>query len=111
VTRRRALGQHFLRDHGIARSIVDLVHPTPRDLVVEIGPGDGALTGELAARAGRVVALEVDRALAAGVRARFPDIEVIEADARTWDYTALARPPGGRVLSSATCPTAWGPRF
>jgi 16S rRNA (adenine1518-N6/adenine1519-N6)-dimethyltransferase len=108
VTRRRALGQHFLRDHGIARSIVDLVHPTPRDLVVEIGPGDGALTGELAARAGRVVALEVDRALAAGVRARFPDIEVIEADARTWDYTALARPPGGRVLVVGNLPYSVG---
>jgi 16S rRNA (adenine1518-N6/adenine1519-N6)-dimethyltransferase len=108
VTRRRALGQHFLRDRGIARSIVDLVHPTPRDLVVEIGPGDGALTGELAARAGRVLALEVDRALVAGVRERFPAVAVVEADARTWDYTALARPPGGRVLVVGNLPYSVG---
>ena len=38
--KRRALGQHFLRDPGIARAIVDLVAPTARDLVVEIGPGE-----------------------------------------------------------------------
>src|SRR5204863_265560 len=61
--KRRALGQHFLRDSGIARAIVDLVAPTPADLVVEIGPGQGALTGELARRAGRTPALEVDRTL------------------------------------------------
>ena len=62
--RRRALGQHFLRDAAIARGIVDLVAPTTHDLVLEIGPGQGALTGELARRAGRVIALEVDRRLA-----------------------------------------------
>jgi len=59
-TKRRALGQHFLRDATIARAVVDLVAPTPNDLVVEIGPGEGALTGELARRAGHVVALEID---------------------------------------------------
>src|SRR5438876_881914 len=49
--KRHALGQHFLRDAGIARAIVDLVAPTPADLAVEIGAGQGALTGELARRA------------------------------------------------------------
>src|SRR2546426_4180793 len=68
--KRRALGQHFLRDAGIARAIVDLVAPTSGDVVVEIGPGRGALTAELARRAGRVIALEVDRALAAELRDR-----------------------------------------
>src|SRR5207249_11096785 len=61
MTKRRALGQHFLRDSTIARAIVEVVAPTERDLVVEVGPGDGALTGLLAGRAGRVLALEVDR--------------------------------------------------
>ena len=66
MTKRRALGQHFLRDRATARAIVDLVAPTGRDLVVEIGPGDGALTGLVAGRAGRVIALEIDRALGTG---------------------------------------------
>ena len=104
VNVRRALGQHFLRDAGIARAIVDLVAPTERDVVVEIGPGHGALTGELARRAGRVIALEVDRALAAGLRERLREVEIIEADARTWDYGRLSAPPGGRVLVVGNLP-------
>jgi 16S rRNA (adenine1518-N6/adenine1519-N6)-dimethyltransferase len=106
--RRRALGQHFLRDGAIARAIVDLVSPTAVDLVVEIGPGQGALTQELARRAGRLIALEVDRELAAAVRRRWPGIEVLEADARTWDYGALERPHGGRVLVVGNLPYSVG---
>jgi 16S rRNA (adenine1518-N6/adenine1519-N6)-dimethyltransferase len=104
VTRRRALGQHFLRDTGVARAIVDLLAPTARDLVVEIGPGEGALTDELARRAGHLIALEVDRALIERLRRRLPAVEVLEADARTWDYGLLARPEGGRVLVVGNLP-------
>ena len=106
--KRRALGQHFLRDPGIARAIVDLVAPTAHDLVVEIGPGEGALTAELVRRAGRVIALEVDRELAAGLRARFADAEILEADARTWDYRSLAAAPNGRVLAVGNLPYSVG---
>jgi 16S rRNA (adenine1518-N6/adenine1519-N6)-dimethyltransferase len=109
MTKRRALGQHFLRDPGIAHAIVDLVEPTSRDRVVEIGPGEGALTTELARRAGHVTALEVDRDLAARLRARALDrLEVLEADARTWDYAALTRPDGGRVLVVGNLPYSVG---
>ena len=89
MTKRRALGQHFLRDH--AR-----------------GPGDGALTGLLAGRAARVIALEIDRALGAALRARLPAVEVLDADARTWDYAALAAPAGGRVLILGNLPYSVG---
>jgi 16S rRNA (adenine1518-N6/adenine1519-N6)-dimethyltransferase len=106
--RRRALGQHFLRDATIARAIVDLVAPTSRDLVVEIGPGQGALTAALAGRAGRVVALEVDKALAATLRARLPAVEILDADARTWDYAGLVAPPDGRVLVVGNLPYSVG---
>jgi 16S rRNA (adenine1518-N6/adenine1519-N6)-dimethyltransferase len=106
--RRRALGQHFLRDAGIAAAIVDLLGPTPRDLVVEIGPGEGALTDLLARRAGHVIALEVDRALLDRLRRRLPAVEALEADARGWDYGALARPEGGRVLVAGNLPYSVG---
>jgi 16S rRNA (adenine1518-N6/adenine1519-N6)-dimethyltransferase len=102
--KRRALGQHFLRDASIARAIAGLLAPTPSDLVVEIGPGEGALTEELARRSGRLVALEVDRALLERLRRRLPAVEVLEADARTWDYGTLVRPPGGRVLVVGNLP-------
>src|SRR5512132_2830346 len=106
--KRRALGQHFLRDAGIARAIVDLVAPTAKDLVVEIGPGQGALTGDLARRAGRVIALEVDAPLIEALRRRFPGVEVLAADARTWDYGAIERPAGGRVLVVGNLPYSVG---
>ncbi|MGH7324124.1 MAG: 16S rRNA (adenine(1518)-N(6)/adenine(1519)-N(6))-dimethyltransferase RsmA [Candidatus Rokuibacteriota bacterium] len=102
--RRRALGQHFLRDPAVARAIVDLIAPGPNDLVVEIGPGEGALTDELERRAGRVLALEVDAALVARLRERFSRVEVLETDARRWPYGGLAAPPGGRVLVAANLP-------
>ena len=108
ANRRRALGQHFLRDAGIARAIVDLVAPGASDLVVEIGPGEGALTAELARRAGRVIALEVDPALAARLRPRLPGVEIVEADARSWEYGMLAAPPGGRVLVVGNLPYSVG---
>lgn len=106
--KRRALGQHFLRDRTVARAIVDLVAPTPGDLVVEIGPGQGALTGELAGRAGHVIALEIDADLVATLRPRFPGVEVIEADARGWDYGTVTRPEGGRVLVVGNLPYSTG---
>jgi 16S rRNA (adenine1518-N6/adenine1519-N6)-dimethyltransferase len=108
ATRRRALGQHFLRDPEIARAVVDLVAPAAADLVVEIGPGQGALTAELVARAARVIALELDATLVPALRARFPGVEVIETDARTWDYGRLTAPPGGRVLVVGNLPYSVG---
>ncbi|HVQ75553.1 MAG TPA: 16S rRNA (adenine(1518)-N(6)/adenine(1519)-N(6))-dimethyltransferase RsmA [Candidatus Binatia bacterium] len=112
--RRRALGQHFLRDPAVADRIVSLVAPTTRDVVVEIGPGDGALTALLAGTGARLVAVEVDRALAALLRERFAGVarvEVVEADARRFDYRALRdlRPdPGGRALAVGNLPYSVG---
>ena len=61
---KKRLGQHFLADPRILGRIADAVEAGPGDTVVEIGPGPGALTAELAQRAGRVIAIEKDRELA-----------------------------------------------
>ena len=112
--KRRALGQHFLRDLAVAQRIVDLVDPGPTDLVMEIGPGEGALTADLVARAGRLRALEVDAALAVRLRARFAgtdSVEILDADARVYDYASLPalRPdPAGRVLVVGNLPYSVG---
>ena len=110
----RALGQHFLRDDAVAQRIVGLVAPTPRDLVVEIGPGRGALTGHLAHSAGRLLALEIDAGLAAALRDRFPPssrVEIIEADARRFDFARLRDQlpdAGDRVLVVGNLPYSVG---
>jgi 16S rRNA (adenine1518-N6/adenine1519-N6)-dimethyltransferase len=80
---RKSLGQHFLSDRRILGRIADAVEATSGDTVLEIGPGRGSLTEMLLERAGRVVAVEYDRALAARLReshADEPRLEVVEAD-------------------------------
>ena len=86
---KRRLGQHFLTDPRILARIADALEAGPDDTVLEIGPGHGGLTGALAARAGRVVAIEKDRELLPSLRARFPAVDVIEGDALQLDWHAL----------------------
>jgi 16S rRNA (adenine1518-N6/adenine1519-N6)-dimethyltransferase len=74
IRAKRSLGQNFLVDPNIQRKIVEAVNPGPDDVVVEIGPGTGALTRLLADRAGRLIAIEVDDHLAADLAAAFADI-------------------------------------
>src|SRR5713101_2311310 len=80
------LGQHFLADARIQQRILDSLHLTREHLVIELGAGHGAITGMLAERAGRVVAIEVDPLLAAEIREKFSGnaaIEIIEGDILT----------------------------
>ena len=88
---RKRFGQNFLADpHYIAR-IVDAVDPRPGENIVEIGPGLAALTTHLVARAGRITAIEIDRDLAARLRARLPTLDLIEADALEFDFATVGR--------------------
>jgi 16S rRNA (adenine1518-N6/adenine1519-N6)-dimethyltransferase len=87
---KRRLGQHFLRDPRLLARIADALDATPADTVLEIGAGPGGLTAALAERAGRVVAIEKDPDLAAGLRVRFPGVEVIDGDALDLDWPATA---------------------
>jgi 16S rRNA (adenine1518-N6/adenine1519-N6)-dimethyltransferase len=66
---RKRFGQHFLHDPGIIRRIVAAVAPQPTDRLVEVGPGRGALTWDLLARAGRMEVIEIDRDLARALAA------------------------------------------
>lgn len=80
---RQKLGQHFLIKGSLLERIAAAACPAATDLVVEIGPGRGALTEKLLQRASRVVAIELDSYLAAHLRQKYagePRLEVIEAD-------------------------------
>jgi 16S rRNA (adenine1518-N6/adenine1519-N6)-dimethyltransferase len=74
------LGQHFLTARSFLERLAEAACPETESLVIEIGPGRGALTECLVARAGRLVAIELDSALAAGLHTRFPSVELVEAD-------------------------------
>ena len=91
---RPKLGQHFLASGAVLERIAAAACPQPVDLVVEIGPGRGALTRKLLQRAARVVAVEVDPALADGLRRDFaaePRLEIVEADVLTLDLGRFGR--------------------
>jgi len=88
---KRRFGQHFLTDRAILRRIVEFAHIPPEDTVVEIGPGTGALTRELALSARHVIAIEIDRDLVPSLRAAMPEnVAVIEADALDVEWPAGA---------------------
>ncbi len=91
-TPRRRFGQNFLADPHYVQRIIDAVAPKPGDALVEIGPGLGALTAGLIARAGRLHAVEIDRDLAARLRERFDATQLIlfENDALRFDFIRLA---------------------
>ena len=96
---RRRLGQHFLRPASVER-LLRVVAPAPDDVFLEIGPGRGALTLLLAARVARVVAVEIDEALADGLRRHAPaNVEIVTADALAIDLRALV-PAGSRLAGN-----------
>lgn len=90
---RKRFGQHFLADDAILHALIGLIDPRPGQALVEIGPGLGAMTRPLRARAERLTVVELDRDLAARLR-REPGLEVIEADVLTVDFAALAQAAG-----------------
>ena len=97
---RKRFGQHFLVDNSVLTDIAARVEPTPEDLVLEIGPGRGALTAPLRQRVEGLVAIEIDRDLCAHLRQRFadPPLRVLEGDVLRLDLQQLLEEEGRSTL-------------
>jgi 16S rRNA (adenine1518-N6/adenine1519-N6)-dimethyltransferase len=98
TNRKPRLGQHFLTDQGAALRIVEALGELSQRTVLEIGPGRGVLTSMLARRARRLIAVELDRVLAAQLRMKYslaPNVEIIEADVLALDIDSLFAPKPG----------------
>ena len=88
---RKRFGQHFLVDRGVIEAIVAAIAPMPGENLIEIGPGDAALTAVLLDRVPRLRAIEIDRDLAARLRRRFGErLELVEADVLSVDFRDFA---------------------
>jgi 16S rRNA (adenine1518-N6/adenine1519-N6)-dimethyltransferase len=98
VQPKKRFGQHFLHDRAVVERIVAAFDPRPGETVVEIGPGLGALTRLLLERVSHLHVVELDRDLAARLRADYPPerLTVHEADALKFDFCVLA-PAGGAL--------------
>jgi 16S rRNA (adenine1518-N6/adenine1519-N6)-dimethyltransferase len=91
----KALGQNFLVNRGVVERIIAALAPRSDETIVEIGPGQGALTAALIEQAGRVVAIEFDRQLIPILSDQFgasPNFKLIEADALATDFCAVIKP-------------------
>jgi 16S rRNA (adenine1518-N6/adenine1519-N6)-dimethyltransferase len=100
---RKRWGQHFLCDPPVARRIVETAELGPRSVALEIGPGLGALTDELAARVGRLYLVEVDPALANRLAARFagePRVQVVAGDVLSMPLADVMSEPVVTVVAN-----------
>ena len=91
----KRLGQHFLKDKRTIQRIIEALAPQPDETIIEIGPGTGALTTELIARAGRVVAVEFDEKLAPLLSEQFggfANFKLVIADALATDFCREIQP-------------------
>ena len=89
---KKRFGQHFLTDRYCIDRIVAAIAPHPGDAMIEIGPGPGAITAPLIAKLNHLHAVEIDRDLAAALRARFPadKLTVHEVNVLEFDFAAVA---------------------
>jgi len=91
----KRFGQNFLTDKRVIARIINHLDPSENETIIEIGPGTGALTGELVNRAGRLIVVEFDRKLAPLLRDRFAtreNFELMEGDALITDFCSVIQP-------------------
>jgi len=89
---RKRFGQHFLTDPGVIDAIIRAIRPAATDVIVEIGPGQGAITSLLVSGAGSLHTIELDRELAARMRVQYAhesSLTMHEADALSFDFGSL----------------------
>ncbi len=92
IRAKKSLGQNFLKDPHYLKKIVDAANIGPADQVLEIGPGLGHLTRELAARAGRLLAIELDERLIERLRSDFAgasNVTIVHGDALEYPFETL----------------------
>lgn len=100
---KKSLGQHFLHERGIVDKLVLAIDPRPGDRIVEIGPGQGALTFPLLDRHGALTAIEFDRDLLEPLTAAAKahgELTLIHADVMNVDFTALAAGTAIRLVGN-----------
>lgn len=97
---RKRFGQHFLVDEQVLDTIVRAISPAPADLMLEIGPGRGALTELLCGEVDTLHAVELDRDLIASLNARFANLQLTQGDVLDVDFASLLSASGWRLVGN-----------
>lgn len=88
---KKRFGQNFLQDENILNNIVKEIDPQPDDVIIEIGPGYGALTQKIISATENLIAVEIDNELAASLKERFPQLQLINEDFLETDLSKLLK--------------------
>ena len=96
---KKSLGQNFLQDDNIARKIAAAIAPRADDVVLEIGPGEGAMTKHLAGKSRRVVVVDIDQRATERIREIYPagEVEILNRDFLELDLTAISEAKNHRL--------------
>jgi len=97
---RKRFGQHFLHDPRVLARLVEAINPAKDDFIVEIGPGEGALTRHLLKLVGHFDVIELDRDLASWLAAEFPPPRLIVHCADALEYDFARFPAGVRIVGN-----------
>lgn len=98
---KKSLGQNFLQDKNICRKIVDAIEPGENDYIIEIGPGQGALTEHLVdVGAHKLTVIEMDDDLAQRLEVTWPSLEVIRQDATKYPWTTLNEADSCKIVGN-----------
>jgi 16S rRNA (adenine1518-N6/adenine1519-N6)-dimethyltransferase len=90
---KKRFGQNFLQDPSVIAQIIDSIRPQAHQMLIEIGPGRGALTDHLAQSHQPFSVIELDRDLIPGLQQKLPDsVEIIEADVLKYDFSQFSMP-------------------
>ena len=87
---KKSLGQHFLKDGNMIRKIAESIPAKRSDKIIEIGPGDGALTGALIEKFEDVTAIEIDRRMVEVLKDNFPFLDIIQKDILKFDWSSIS---------------------
>ena len=96
---RKKWGQNFLRDSNIITKIIGILEPDKNDSILEIGPGDGALTDALSKRGGHIHAVEIDPLLIKHLKDKhYQNVAIHKGDILEWDISQL--PKGVKIIGN-----------
>ena len=93
----KRFGQNFLHDKNILRKIVDEIDPKPDELIIEIGPGQGALTEKILERKSSLIAIEIDKRLIESLTVRFPSLHLVQDDFLNLDLNKYLNPSKNKI--------------
>lgn len=100
----KRFGQNFLQDQNIIRKIISEINPQKTDTIIEIGPGQGALTKHLFSKVDDLYAVEIDKRVIDELKQKYPDLKLIQADFLEFDLNSIIKSQDHKIRVAGNIP-------